>query len=117
MTSSISVRSALALVLTAAPLAVAGCRSVQGSGLRGDGFPGAPPVLAAPPVRAESTLDNGVRVVVEENHLAPLVAIEVWVAAGASSVGIAVGVSVAIWVAVGVEVAVGMGVSVGVNDG
>src|SRR6185369_14143576 len=71
VTSSISPRCALVLVLAAAPLAAAGCRTAQGSGLRGDGLPGAAPVLAAPPVRAESVLDNGVRVVVEENHLAP----------------------------------------------
>ena len=35
-------------------------------------------------MRAEARLANGVQVVVEENHLAPLVAIQVWVAAGAA---------------------------------
>ena len=39
---------------------------------------------ASPPVRAEHRLDNGVRVVIEENHVAPLVAIQVWVASGAA---------------------------------
>jgi zinc protease len=40
--------------------------------------------MGAPPVRAEAVLDNGIRVVIEENHVAPLVAIQVWVAAGAA---------------------------------
>ncbi len=39
---------------------------------------------ASPPVRAEHRLDNGVRVVIEENHVAPLVAVQVWVASGAA---------------------------------
>jgi len=34
--------------------------------------------------RAASHLDNGVAVVIEENHAAPVVAIQVWVAAGAA---------------------------------
>jgi zinc protease len=34
--------------------------------------------------RATSRLDNGVAVVIEENHAAPVVAIQVWVAAGAA---------------------------------
>ena len=40
--------------------------------------------MGGPRTRAESRLDNGVRVVVEENHAAPVVAIQVWVAAGAA---------------------------------
>src|SRR4051794_7360869 len=42
------------------------------------------PAMGVAPVRAESKLDNGVQVVIEENHVAPLVAIQVWVAAGAA---------------------------------
>ena len=40
--------------------------------------------MGGPRTRAESRLDNGVRVVVEENHVAPVVAVQVWVAAGAA---------------------------------
>lgn len=40
--------------------------------------------MGGPRTRAESRLDNGVRVVVEENHAAPVVAVQVWVAAGAA---------------------------------
>ena len=39
--------------------------------------------MGGPDTRAESRLDNGVRVVVEENHAAPVVALEVWLAVGA----------------------------------
>jgi zinc protease len=39
--------------------------------------------MGGPRTRAESRLDNGVRVVVEENHASPLVALEVWLAVGA----------------------------------
>jgi zinc protease len=40
--------------------------------------------MGGPRTRAETRLDNGVRVVVEENHAAPVVALEVWVAQGAA---------------------------------
>src|SRR6185295_17194121 len=76
-------RVALAFALAAPPL-VAGCGTTRASGRRGDGVPGAPPAMGAPPVRAEHRLDNGVRVVIEENHVAPLVAVQVWVASGAA---------------------------------
>ena len=42
--------------------------------------------MGVPPVRAEHRLDNGVRVVIEENHVAPLVAVQVWVASGAGTI-------------------------------
>jgi zinc protease len=74
-------RAGLALALAAPPL-VAGCATTAAR--RGDAVPGAAPALAAPPVRAETVLDNGVRVVIEENHVAPVVAVEVWVASGAA---------------------------------
>jgi zinc protease len=74
-------RAVLALAIGGTPIA-AGC------GHAGAGGPGAvaggEPSAAIPPVRAETRLPSGVRVVVEENHLAPLVAIQVWVAAGAA---------------------------------
>jgi zinc protease len=56
----------------------------MGSGRRGDAVAGGAAALAPPPVRAETRLGNGVRVVIEENHLAPLVAVQVWVASGAA---------------------------------
>jgi zinc protease len=40
--------------------------------------------MGGPRTRAEARLDNGVRVVVEENHAAPVVALEVWVGQGAA---------------------------------
>jgi zinc protease len=40
--------------------------------------------MGGPNTRAASRLDNGVAVVIEENHAAPVVAIQVWVAAGAA---------------------------------
>ncbi len=67
-----------------------GCRSLGGAGKPGQlaGAAGAPnpiPVtMGGPGTRAEARLDNGVRVVVEENHAAPVVAVQVWVASGAA---------------------------------
>jgi zinc protease len=40
--------------------------------------------MGGPATRAEARLDNGVRVLVEENHAAPVVAVQVWVASGAA---------------------------------
>jgi zinc protease len=76
-------RAALAFAL-AAPSLVAGCGTPRAGARAGGTVPGAPPALAAPPVRAETVLDNGVRVVIEENHVTPVVAVEVWVASGAA---------------------------------
>ncbi len=85
VTSPLLVRAtrALALALAAAPFA-AGCATTRGSGRPGDAVGGAVPAMGAAPVRAEARLDNGIQVVIEENHVAPLVAIQVWVAAGAA---------------------------------
>jgi len=85
VTSPLSVRAALALMvaLAAAPLA-AGCGTTRAAGRRGDVTPGVPPAMGVPPPRAETVLGNGVRVVIEENHVAPLVAVQVWVASGAA---------------------------------
>ena len=41
-------------------------------------------LMGGPRTRAEARLDNGVRVLVEENHAAPVVAVQVWVASGAA---------------------------------
>jgi zinc protease len=69
-----------------------GCRSLGGAGKPGQ-VAGAAAAEAATPVpmtmggpgtRAEARLDNGVRVLVEENHAAPVVAVQVWVASGAA---------------------------------
>ncbi|HTB56649.1 MAG TPA: pitrilysin family protein [Polyangia bacterium] len=43
-----------------------------------------PLVMGGPGTRAEARLDNGLRVLVEENHAAPVVAVQVWVASGAA---------------------------------
>jgi len=74
---------ALTLALAAAPFA-AGCATTRAAGRRGDVTPGTPPAMGVPPPRAETVLGNGVRVVIEENHVAPLVAVQVWVASGAA---------------------------------
>ena len=86
VTSPPLVRFALALApaLAAAPF-VTGCATAPSSSVRpGELVAGAAPATAAPPVRAEARLDNGIQLVIEENHVAPLVAIQVWVAAGAA---------------------------------
>ena len=65
MTSSPLVRFALALALAlaAAPFA-AGCATAPSSSVRpGELVAGAAPATAAPPVRAEARLDNGIQVV------------------------------------------------------
>ena len=64
-----------------------GCRSLGGPGAAV--HPAADTVvpgggMGGPRTRAESRLDNGVRVIVEENHAAPVVAVQVWVASGAA---------------------------------
>jgi zinc protease len=82
VTSQRFARLALAVALAAPPL-VAGCATTR-AGSGAGAVPGAPPALGAPPVRAETRLGNGIRVVIEENHLAPLVAVQVWVASGAA---------------------------------
>ena len=71
-----------------------GCRSLGGAGrpsqAAADGTvaPGAlattPLTMGGPRTRADARLDNGVRVLVEENHAAPVVAVQVWIASGAA---------------------------------
>ena len=75
-------RVALVVALAAPPLVV-GCAATRATG-RAGAAPGGAPTAVAAPVRAERRLDNGVRVVIEENHVAPLVAVQVWVASGAA---------------------------------
>jgi zinc protease len=81
VTSPPSARLALAVALAAAAPLGAGCRT--GQGREGPDYLGGGKA-ASPPVTGEATLGNGVKVVVEENHVTPLVAIQVWVAAGAA---------------------------------
>jgi zinc protease len=67
--------------------AAAGCRSLGAPGSAGPA-PDAPLAVGAiggPRSRVSTRLANGVTVVVEENHAAPVVAIQVWVAGGASA--------------------------------
>ena len=59
-----------------------GCRTVGGAAATRT--PIVPVTMGGTKTRAESRLDNGVAVVIEENHAAPVVAIQVWVAAGAA---------------------------------
>jgi zinc protease len=72
-----------------------GCRSLGGAGkIQSPGAGGVaagaanpspiPMVMGGPGTRAEARLDNGVRVLVEENHASPVVAVQVWVASGAA---------------------------------
>jgi zinc protease len=60
-----------------------GCRTAGGVG-SGAQTTVAPVAMGGSKTRAESRLDNGVAVIIEENHAAPVVAIQVWVAAGAA---------------------------------
>ena len=73
-----------------------GCRSLGGAGktsqpasggtvAEGEGAMAMTPLMiGGPGTRAEARLDNGVRVLVEENHAAPVVAVQVWIASGAA---------------------------------
>jgi zinc protease len=71
-----------------------GCRSLGGAGNPGQVAGTGPAVggattpipvtMGGPATRAEARLDNGVRVLVEENHAAPVVAVQVWVASGSA---------------------------------
>jgi hypothetical protein len=67
---------------------VSGCRSLGGPGgagsLAADGTL-APGAMGGPRSRVAGRLPNGVTVVVEENHAAPVVSIQVWVAGGAAA--------------------------------
>ncbi len=64
-------------------VSLGGCRTVgRAAGSRAN--PVVPVAMGGTKTRAESRLDNDVAVVIEENHSAPVVAIQVWVAAGAA---------------------------------
>ncbi len=66
---------------------LAGCRSLGGAGKVDQPVADAPVAAGAmggPDSRLVSRLDNGVRVIVEENHAAPLVAVQVWLSIGAA---------------------------------
>jgi zinc protease len=82
VTSPSFARAVLVLALAGAPFVV-GCKTGRGEDGRADVLPAKEWVATHPPV-GEARMANGVKVVVEENHLAPLVAIQVWVGAGAA---------------------------------
>ena len=65
----------------ASAVGTGGCRTPQE--VRRGGPRGLAPISQAAPA-SESVLANGVRVVVEENHVTPLVAVAVWVDVGAA---------------------------------
>ncbi len=65
---------------------VSGCRSLGGTGgLAAADATLAPGAMGGPRSRLAGRLPNGVTVLVEENHAAPVVAIQVWVAGGAAA--------------------------------
>ena len=72
----------VALPLTLWSVALAGCRS---AGAPGAAEPRLPSTMGGAQTRADGRLANGVRVIVEENHAAPVVAIQVWVSGGAGA--------------------------------
>jgi zinc protease len=81
--TSVSFARAVSLVALSSCAALAGgCRTLAGPAAAGTGGPVA---IGGPSTRAEHRLPNGVRVVIEENHAAPAVAIQVWVAGGAAA--------------------------------
>jgi zinc protease len=73
---------ALPLALTTAAVSAGACGTVAGPP---GAVPAHPVAIGGAETRAEGRLPNGVRVVIEENHAAPLVAIQVWVAGGAAA--------------------------------
>jgi zinc protease len=82
VTSVSFARAVIPVALSSCAALAGGCRTV-GATAR----PGAEAAIAigGPETRAEHRLPNGVRVVIEENHAAPAVAIQVWVAGGAAA--------------------------------
>jgi zinc protease len=75
--------ASLALIASAS-----GCRSLGGSPGGGAVAPDgtlAPGAMGGPRSRVSTRLGNGVTLVVEENHAAPVAAIQVWVAGGAAA--------------------------------
>lgn len=82
MTSVSFARAVLPVALSSCAALAGGCRTVGATAA-----PGGEAVVAigGPETRAEHRLGNGVRVVIEENHAAPAVAVQVWVAGGAAA--------------------------------
>jgi zinc protease len=73
--------SIASLAAAASSTSLVGCRSAPPvRGAEG----AAPLVMGGVETRGETTLPNGVRVVIEEHHAAPVVAVQVWVASGAA---------------------------------
>ncbi|HSZ82052.1 MAG TPA: pitrilysin family protein [Polyangia bacterium] len=62
-----------------------GCRAPQGPGVPVLAAAAMPVVVDGRQTREVLTLGNGVRVIVEENHVTPVVALQVWVAAGSAA--------------------------------
>jgi len=83
VTSVSFVRAVLPVALTCACAGLAGgCRTVGATAAPAGEVAVA---IGGPETRSEHRLGNGVRVVIEENHAAPAVAIQVWVAGGAAA--------------------------------
>ncbi|HXU05191.1 MAG TPA: insulinase family protein [Polyangia bacterium] len=76
------VAPALLLALTTAPLA-GGCKTARGEAT-GAAVPAVVDGPLGQPTADEVELGNGVKVVIQESHVAPLVAIQVWIGAGAA---------------------------------
>ncbi|HSS39397.1 MAG TPA: insulinase family protein, partial [Polyangia bacterium] len=75
-------------VIGLATASASGCRSLGGSPGGGAIAPDGTLALGAmggPRSRVATRLPNGVTLVVEENHAAPVVAIQVWVSGGAAA--------------------------------
>ncbi|MES1209124.1 MAG: insulinase family protein, partial [Pseudomonadota bacterium] len=85
----VSLARATLLFASLAPIAAAsGCRTLGGNPGGGAVAPDgtlAPGAMGGPRSRVATRLPNGVTLVVEENHAAPVVAIQVWVAGGAAA--------------------------------
>jgi zinc protease len=79
----VKVPSLVRAALGAAPLLL-GCRVPQGPGVQSLGAAALPPPADGRESRASYRLPNGLSVVLEENHVTPVVAAQVWVRAGAA---------------------------------
>ena len=75
----------LPLVALTAGLTAGGCRSPKEPIAVGDpAGPAAPLPPSGPETRVEMTLPSGLRVILEENHVAPVVALQVWAGVGSA---------------------------------
>ncbi|HVY38085.1 MAG TPA: pitrilysin family protein, partial [Polyangia bacterium] len=83
-----ALRFASLAVIGSAIASASACRSLGGSpgggAVASDGTL-APGAMGGPRSRVATRLPNGVALVIEENHAAPVVAIQVWVAGGAAA--------------------------------